>query len=248
VTTIQYSIGAEQQALYDMINSSGVLGLAPTTTADLSDGPPVFLTPEALMEYCETRLGGIDSQIQAAIAQQHSVNGEQSQIQGLLTDLSNDSAAATNGVMNNPAECQNLAQEFENVITSIQARDPNSPALAQLEKIHDAIMATGTGPYTDSSGVFHGYYSGGDPSALPTGTVPPSNVRADTDGTIGTDEFTNFTNALTDVNSSLSSGAEIQMINIQSLMSQRTTAIQLTTNILQAYDDGLSKITDNIGK
>ena len=38
------------------------------------------------------------------------------------------------------------------------------------------------------------------------------------------------------------------MIAIQSNMSDRTTAIQLTTSILQAYDDGLAKIANNIGK
>jgi hypothetical protein len=31
-------------------------------------------------------------------------------------------------------------------------------------------------------------------------------------------------------------------------MSDRTTAIQLTTSILQSYDDGVEKIADNIGK
>jgi hypothetical protein len=250
VTTIQYSISsADQQALYNMINDSDSTVAEATASTDPADGaPPVYLTPDALMTYCQTRLSGIDSQISMAMTEQQNINWEQSDIQGLLTDLSNDSATAGSGVMQNPTECKNLEQEFENVITSIQAKDPNSSALPQLELAHDTLMATGSGPFRDSSGVLHGYYNGGDPTAPPTGYIPPPNVNNDQDGAIGSNEFTNLTNALTNINSSLGSGAELQMINIQSLMSQRTTAIQLTTNILQAYDDGLSKVADNIGK
>ena len=49
--------------------------------------------------------------------------------------------------------------------------------------------------------------------------------------------------AVTDMNSN----SEIQMISIQSLMSQRQTAVQLTTNIVQALGDQENKIADNIG-
>jgi hypothetical protein len=250
VTTIQSSTSsAEQQALYEMLNASGPTAAEATPSTDSTDGAaPVYLTPDALMTYCQTRLDGIDAQITTAMTEQQNINSEQSAVQGLLTDLSNDSATAVSGVMDNRTECQNLAKEFESVISNIQAKDPNSSALPQLEQVHDALMATGSGPFTDSSGVFHGYYNGGDPTAPPTGLTAPSNVRDDLDGKIGSDEFGDFTDALTNVNSSLGSGAELQMISIQSLMSQRTTAIQLTTNILQAYDDGLSKVADNIGK
>jgi hypothetical protein len=245
----------EQMEMNSLLDANDPTAAGAATSTDPADGSPppaVYLTPEALMTYCETRLDGIDSQITTAMTQQQSINSEQTAIQGLLTNLSTDSANIGTGVMDNPTECKNLAQEFENAITNIQANDPTSPALAQLEQVHDALMATGSGPYTTTNDqgvtVLHGYYNGGDPTQLPTGSIPPANVNNDHDGTIGSSEFTTFTNALTSVNSSLGSKAELQMINIQSLMSQRTTAIQLTTNILQAYDDGLSKVTDNIGK
>jgi hypothetical protein len=220
---------------------------------DPSTAPPT-LSPDALMIYCETRLKGIDSQIDAAMVKQENVNWEQQQIQGLLQEISADqSKVGSDGTLNDPAECQTLEQNIEDLITKIQQRDPGCSVIAQLEQLHDRVMATGTGPYatTDANGntVQHGYYFGNsnEPGQPPNGTIAPIGVRDDHDNTFGGDELTSFTNTLNGMSSDLSSGAELQMISIQSLMSQRTTAIQLTTNILQSYDDGLSKIAGNIG-
>ena len=206
------------------------------------------------MVYCETRLQGIDSQVQTAMTAQQNSDWEQSQIGGILSTLATDSASTgANGIMNNPTECQNIEQSLETLITQIQARDPGCSQLGQLEQLHDTIMATGTGPYT-VSGTTHGYYYGSTAAAgdAPNGPTPSSSVQsggnqAGPDGQISTGEFTGFTNTLNNINSNLSSGAELGMINIQSLMSDRTTAIQLTTSILQSYDDGVQKIADKIG-
>jgi hypothetical protein len=81
----------------------------------------------------------------------------------------------------------------------------------------------------------------------PDGKTPPAGVNSGTDNTISTGEFTDFTNTLNNINSSLSSGAEIGMIKIQSLVSERTTAITLATSTLQSLDDGTQKIVDKIG-
>jgi hypothetical protein len=245
----------QQRALYNMMNEASGPSAADSTSAAGSDGDqPTYLTPEALMVYCQTRLQGIDSQVQAAMTTQQNINWEQGQVGSLLNEISNDSAAAAGGVMSNPAECQTLSQSIEDLITQIQAKDPGCSQLAQLEQLHDAVMATGSGPYytpnpdPSKPQVFHGYYNGGNSADPPTGQNPPSNVNSDHDNQMGTNELTNFTNTLNNINSSLGSGAEMGMINIQSLMSDRTTAIQLTTSILQSCDDGLSKIADNIGK
>lgn len=214
-----------------------------------SAGPPTYLTPEALMAYCQSRLKGIDTQVDAAMTEQQNINWEQSSIGSILQELNADSANLSNGLMTNPAECLKLEQELESLISQIQTKDPGCSQLGALEQLHDSVMATGTGPFPQSD-PSHGYYyqSNAAPGALPDGPNPPNGVNDSKDGAIGADEFTDFTNALTQVNSSLNSGAELQMINIQSLMSDRSNAIQLTTSILQSYDDGLSKIAENVGK
>jgi len=250
MTAVQQTISsAQQQALYDMMNGDTTVGAGGTAATGTDGGASTAsLTPEALMLYCQTRLQGIDSQIQATMTQQENINTEQSQIGSLLSEVANDTAAAgANNLMNNPQECKTLEQNLENLITWIQAKDPTCSQLGQLELLHDTVMASGSGTYTDSLGS-HGYYYGGDPAQSPQGQTPPPNVNTSMDGQLGTNELGNYTSALNNINSALGSGAELGMIQIQSHMSDRTTAIQLTTSILQSYDDGLSKIADNIGK
>jgi hypothetical protein len=192
-----------------------------------TDGGPAFLTPEAMMAYCQSRLGSLDSQVKEVIAKQNHINDEQ-QIVGQLLQEFQGCALGTNGKQD-PAMCSNLETSIENAIDAIKKLDPSSPAIADLEKLHDNVVATGTGP-TGS----HQYYNG-----VPDGAKPDNQI----DGT----EIKNFTDALTQTNSTLNSGAEMNMITVQSVMSQRQSAIQLTTNIIQSLGDQYNKIVANIG-
>ena len=88
----------QQRALYDMMNEASGPSAADGTSAAGSDGDqPTYLTPEALMVYCQTRIQGIDSQVQAAMTTQQNINWEQGSIQNLLTEMSTDSANAPGG-------------------------------------------------------------------------------------------------------------------------------------------------------
>jgi hypothetical protein len=46
----------------------------------------------------------------------------------------------------------------------------------------------------------------------------------------------------------VSGNAEINMIHLQSIMSQRQTAVQLTTGMLAKYDEGIKSVIGNIGR
>lgn len=98
----------------------------------------------------------------------------------------------------------------------------------------------------------HGYY-GTDPNTNNTGvppagtTAPASLPNSSPDNNIDGGEVTSFTNTVTAIGNGLNSEGTINMIKIQSLMSDRTTAIQLATSTLQSLDDGNEKIVDNIG-
>ena len=57
-----------------------------------------------------------------------------------------------------------------------------------------------------------------------------------------------YSQNLTDAAANINSNSELQMIQLGSLMSQRQTAITLTTNLVQSLGDRpLNKIADNIG-
>jgi hypothetical protein len=72
-------------------------------------------------------------------------------------------------------------------------------------------------------------------SHLTGGAIPNSNVG-------------NLTQNIKNYSSQINSDSELSMINLQSLMSQRETAIQLTTNLVQSLSQQTSDITKNIGQ
>lgn len=221
--------------------------------------PTVYLTPDALMTYIATRLGNLDGQINDLMNKQQTTVKEQSaltQIQSTLAALQAENDKNNNGGARDPANIGNLENQIAQLVSQMQADDPGNPAIGQLETLHDTIMATGTGPNSGGGAllgihatVSHGYYSGSSAgSALPNGTTPPDSApNKDQDGCLGGDEMSGFHDTLSGISNSLNSGAELNMIQLQSLASQRTTAIQLATNLLQSINDGTSKIVANVG-
>lgn len=208
---------------------------------------PSYLTPDALMAYCQARLSNLDSQVQKLMGAQQNLGTEQQKIQDILKEVADlQTQCAGQPSVVSPADGGlKLEQQLEDAIAWMEQNDPTNPQIADLKNVHDTLMATGTGAFSHSA-PNSGYYGSGDGKG-PTGHTPPSNVRIDGDGTFGSDELQNATDTLKGISNSLSSGAEMGMIDIQSVMSQRSTAIQLVTNILQSYNDGLSKIADNVG-
>jgi hypothetical protein len=67
------------------------------------------------------------------------------------------------------------------------------------------------------------------------------------DGILSASELQTYTQNLTDAASDLNSNAELGMVHLQSLMSQRQMAVTLTTNLVQSLGDQENKIADNIG-
>lgn len=199
--------------------------------ADPTADGSVYLTPDALLAYCQSRLQSIDSQAQEAFQGQQVLNQEQSLIAQAQQFLQSDANGTTS-----KSECIKIEQGIEDLINQIKAIDPHSPEIAKLEQLHDNIMGTGSGPYTDSAGKSHGYLTAGGPT-----------TRKDEDSDISEGEMQGFINDLQGISSDFNSSAELQMIQLQSLMSQRQTAIQLTTNLVQSLGDQLNKIADNIG-
>jgi hypothetical protein len=66
------------------------------------------------------------------------------------------------------------------------------------------------------------------------------------DTKVSDDEAQKVIDTLTSVNSQLGSDNQMTMIHLQSAMSQREQAIQLTTNMLQTINDCESKVIANI--
>lgn len=67
----------------------------------------------------------------------------------------------------------------------------------------------------------------------------------DKGGKIGKDTLKGISDNIDSIIKERNSAAELNMIGIQSLMSQRQTAIQLTTNMMSAINDSLKSIAGN---
>jgi Tol biopolymer transport system component len=70
--------------------------------------------------------------------------------------------------------------------------------------------------------------------------------KGGTDTTVSTSDCESILNSLSDVGNQLNSDNQMQMISLQSAMSDREQAIELTTNILQVVDQSATKVIANI--
>ena len=68
------------------------------------------------------------------------------------------------------------------------------------------------------------------------------------DGQFTKEEWQAHTGDIGSLLAEVSGNAEINMIHLQSIMSQRQTAVQLTTGMLAKYDEGIKSVIGNIGR
>ena len=198
------------------------------------------LSPDALMAYCQTRLDSIDSQATACFDDQNKNASETQQIDGLNDAL----RQFTTGVTDQDA-CKKLETQFQGVIKSIQSTDPGCAELPTLIQTYNSIVWSG-----DGGAAFNHSTNPSDPDFIDEKDYPPSPPDASSkqgDGQLGAPEVQGYMQTLTDCASNINSNSELEMVNLQSLMSQRQTAVTLTTNLVQSLGDQESKIADNIG-
>ncbi len=72
-------------------------------------------------------------------------------------------------------------------------------------------------------------------------------LKSGGDSTVTSQEIASIQQGFKTIQSTYDSGSELQMIQLQSLMSQRQTAIQLTTNLIQTMNDTMQKVVGNVG-
>jgi hypothetical protein len=227
--------GGPQGARPVLDEPSDPSGAAPDgSEVSLDPSTSEFLTPDALEAYCESRLNSIDGQVQSIIARQQLSYSESSGLQTVLQKLQEH----TSGVTNDPTACAAMEQPLHDLIEQLKAHDPGCPELGKLKQLYNNLVYTGTGSTdTDANGM---PYEDAD-------NYPPAKNGPEGDGTIDSTEMQTFISGIQGCASDLNSDSELQMIQIQSLMSQRQTAIELSTNLVQSLGDQADKIAANVG-
>ncbi len=202
----------------------------PDVQAVGTDGS-ILLTPDALMTYCQARLDSIDGQVKGTFAQQQLRNSESSALQGVVQTFQK----YADGVSNDETSCTAMETSLHDLIEHVKATDPGCPELPKLEQTYNDLLYSGTDATTDLP------YEDED-------LYPPKQNDPPGDNTLGSTEMQTFISDLQGCASDLNSNSELQMIQLQSLMSQRQTAIQLTTNLVQSLGDQAQKIAENVGR
>jgi hypothetical protein len=205
----------------------GALDLTSLSSADGS----ILLTPDALLAYCQSRLKSIDGQLRGVLYGQQVRNTEVSAIQQVLQKFN----SATDGVNGDSTTCTNMEKSLYGLIRQLKDSDPGCPELPKLTQIYNNLVYSGTGPTTDLPYVDEDLY--------------PANQQGKRgDNILSTSEIQGYSSGLQACASDLNSDSELQMIQVQSLMSQRQTAVQLTTNLVQSLGDQAQKIVENVGR
>ena len=171
----------------------------PELLADVSAPVLPYLTPDAMLVYCQSRLSGINSQCREIMTKQEQNAKAQAAVGDLLTTLYRYQEGGTQDWQK--AE---ITAAYAKAIDGVGG--PDTLLGQKLIRERDTILVNGE-----------------------------------------KNEIASLINGAKNHQSQLNSDAEIGMIRLQSLMSQRQTAIQLTTNIIQSLNDQANKIVANIG-
>jgi hypothetical protein len=193
-----------------------------------------YLTPEGLMAYCQSRLDSINGQAQGIFSQQQLRNGEISAINNVAQEFQRFTA----GVDHDQKSCALLESSLHDLIGQLSHADPGCPEIPKLKQLYNDLVYSGTGPAKDPTQ---------QPQYFDVSTFPPVHTGPQGDNTLDNTEMQTFITKLQGCASDLNSSSELQMIQLQSLMSERQTAIQLTTNLVQSLGDQYKKIVENVG-
>jgi hypothetical protein len=186
-------------------------------------GLPEYLTPESLVAYCDSRLTSLDAQMQTIFNQQQTNAATEtalSNVASALNDLPQPSGTDTT-VKVSLHQMGALEVTYQQAIAA--AGGAKTSLGQSLQKDLDAI----TKAYAPGSSEF--YVAGHNPSE-------PISVSV----------INNASQNVKTYASNLNSDSQVSMIDLQSMMSQQQTAVELSTNLIQALGQISNDISSNM--
>ena len=229
----------------------------PTGTVNSSNlVNPQGMSPNALLEYCSMQLSGLDSQMDSMMNQQESQLHEQEAVQQVQTTLEQ---FGSNGPQN-AADMGTCVAAYQTAISSLPAGDPVAGQLqtqcnsmestygytpaqpltageqAQLSGAQDIVnQSNGVAPnsITDPNG--YAQYV----QAQATVSAVNSVANGSLSKAPANNQWQGTTDALGNLASDIKSNAEIQMLQLQDLVSQRQQVTEMTTQMMTTENSTL---------
>jgi hypothetical protein len=197
-----------------------------TLTADPTE--PAGMTPDSLMAFCSTRLSSLDTQMQEIFDQQTQSAATINDLNTISSDLNDLPGPSTD----TPPKITMSAAQYSQIVHDYDvAIDDLSPKNGSPSAMHAAGNQTALGQQLQAD--HDSFIANCTVNSSGTVEVPASVV-------------TNVTQNLKTYTSSLNSDAEMQMINLQSLMSSRQTAVELSTNMMETLASTDQSIAANL--
>jgi hypothetical protein len=216
------------------VNSAGVNGVTPFATDFTADAGGAALSPEGLLYYCQSRLGTLDANIKQYFDEQQKRNAEMkdaSKLMELLREGTWGSFQVDGDTIKGSAfHCENHANKANEILALW--RSTSSP------EVKEQCAAA----FKQVSGHDVGEFAG--PDMKVTGAqvqAAAGNIKA-VDSTMRASQL----ESIKEVQTNMSKSAEMNMIQLQALVSQRQLAVQLTTQLMQTAHETSKQVVGNI--
>lgn len=235
------------------VNGSNAVGY-PTTGVDAG---VTTLSTDALLEYCQMRLGDLDGQITTQMNAQKSALREREAVQSAQSVLGRFGTAG-------PQSATDMQQCVTAINTAIAQLPSNDPVAGQLATFRDQMCSTYkfTPPRSLTADETRQLLSAESASAASLnayGTAPYQGTidhlnQLQTTGFLDkkpdkdAKEWQGTTDALGNIAADIKSNAEIQMLQLQDLVSQRQQAVQLASGMMSKEDQTLEAQAKAIGQ
>ncbi len=195
------------------------------------------LTPDALMLYCASRLNSLDEGISSMMNKQEQSQTVQKAL-GKVKDLMSGGGMDKNDYVKKGAIMDAMKEAYD----ALPPGDPMRERLQETFKsfVTDACFNDGKLPLANKMLSNYTPAMRDELVALPSIDNNLNEVSAKS--------MEGYASNLGTLMGELSKGAELQMINLQSLVSQRQMAVQITTQLLAKMNETSMAIANSIGK
>ncbi len=205
-------------------NVAAVVSAYATAPADANAGAS-DMSADALLAYCQMQLGSLDDEMTIQIKAQNLALQQRTAVESVQTALESfgTSGPQTNGDLN---KC---SAAFDAAIAKLPA---GNPVAAQLSAQEQQMTST---------------YAETPASALPfiSAVIPDAARLANSPQN---DDWQGTTQAVGNLSDDIKSGAEIQMLQLQDLSSQRQQAVEQATGMMTKENDTVDDAAKAIGQ
>jgi hypothetical protein len=217
---------------------SGVGGVS--NAGPITSGAPIQgggLTPDAVMTYCASQLNHLDEGIKKHMAQQEIARDQQNKLGKLKAIM----AGAQN------ADAVDMKVQIMSAMKEAYDSLPaNDPGRDQLNKtFHEYITSACFADKGDARRATGDTYNLFNLDAQKIGALANMDIHNGDNG-ISADEMKRYAGMVDPVLSDVGKGAELEMINLQSLVSQRQMAVQISTQMLSKMNETYMSIVNGI--